>query len=92
MEEPQKALQFYGMALKAYQELSDLNFDIFQPYVASTFNSLGIVHSEMEDFDKAIQNIGQAVDRYNELADAKPQEYTHYLAKENLFSHKLPIL
>ena len=80
MEEPQKALQFYGMALKAYQELSDLNFDIFQPYVASTFNSLGIVHSEMEDFDKAIQNIGQAVDRYNELADAKPQEYTHYLA------------
>nr|WP_288935178.1 tetratricopeptide repeat protein [uncultured Allomuricauda sp.] len=80
MEEPEKSLQYYGLALKAYQELSDLNFDIFQPYVASTFNSLGIVHSEMENFDQAIQNISQAVDRYNELADARPQEFTHYLA------------
>ena len=80
MEEPEKSLQYYGLALKAYQELSDLNFDIFQPYVASTFNSLGIVHSEMENFDQAIQNISQAVDRYNELADARPQEFMHYLA------------
>lgn len=80
MEEPEKSLQYYGLALKAYQELSDLNFDIFQPYVASTFNSLGIVHSEMKNFDQAIQNISQAVDRYNELTDARPQEFTHYLA------------
>ncbi|MDF0706662.1 tetratricopeptide repeat protein [Flagellimonas okinawensis] len=80
MEEPEKSVQFYNEALKAYQELSDLNYAIFQPYVASTFNSIGIVHSEMGDFDKAIQNIIESVNRYNDLADARPSEFTHYLA------------
>lgn len=80
MEEPKKAVQYYELALVAYQELSDLNFDIFQPYVASTFNNLGIVHSEMQQLEQAIAYMNQAVDRYNELADVKPEAYTHYLA------------
>lgn len=70
----------YQKALEHYIDLAENSSPKFFPYVAATYNSMGILAAEIKDFEKAILYIRNTSAIYNDLADAHPEEYTHYLA------------
>jgi len=80
MDEHQKALEYYELALQNYEYLSANNNALFLPYVAATFNSMAILYAELKKLEKAIEYTHKTIAIYNDLVNVSPEEYTHYLA------------
>ncbi len=81
LEEYEKALGHYKNVLEEYQWLSQEKPDVFLPYLAATYASLGIVYSDKMNKPSEALLMGQkAKSLYENLSEQSPGKYLHYLA------------
>jgi len=81
LEEYDQALKLFDETLEAYGELSRRKPQVFEPYLANTHTSTGILLAEkFRDFKRALAHNWEAMQLYESLCQHFPDRYDHYLA------------
>ena len=81
LEEYDPALKLFEETLEAYRELAQHKPQVFEPYLANTHTSTGILLAEQfRDFKQALQHNWEALQLYESLCQRFPDRYDHYLA------------
>lgn len=81
LEEYDQALKLFGETLEAYRTLSQRRPQVFEPYLANTHTSTGILLAEkFGDFNRALEHNWEALQLYESLSQRFPDRYEHYLA------------
>ncbi len=81
LEEYDQALKLFGETLEAYRALAQRRPQVFEPYLANTHTSTGILLAEkFRDFNRALEHNWEALQLYESLSQRFPDRYDHYLA------------
>lgn len=81
LEEYEQALSLFEKTLEAYRELAGSRPLVFNPYLANTHTSTGILLAEkFRDFSGALHHNTEALQIYEALSKTHPGRYEHYLA------------
>lgn len=81
LEQYEQALALFEETLEGYIELSRLNPRVFEPYLARTYTSTGILLAEkFYDFRRALEHNREAVKIYEGLSQSFPEKYEPLLA------------